>query len=245
LIFRELIFKHNEDIGQNCHLWIGTKSKTKMKECIRCGTCCKKGGPSFHLEDKVLIEKGFIPSKYLYTIRKGERFYDNVKECFLPASSDILKLKGQKGSWTCVFFNEINSHCTIYKHRPIECKALKCWDTTEIKRIYAQNRLTRQDLLSSIEGLWELVEGHQERCSYDRLKFFIDTLNKDNKNEALKGILEIIQYDKTIRELVMQKVGLETDLTDFLFGRPITETIKIYGLKIKEKEGKYILIPIR
>jgi hypothetical protein len=43
---------------------------------------------------------------------------------------------------------------------------------------------------------------------------------------------------------VVEKAGLETDLTDFLFGRPITETIKIYGLKIKEEEGKYILTPM-
>jgi len=219
-------------------------SKTKPKECIRCGTCCIKGGPSFHLEDKFLIDKGIIPSKYIYTIRKGERSYDNVKECFFPASSDILKLKGQKDSWTCIFFNEITNHCKIYEHRPMECKILKCWDTREIEKNYAKNRLTRQDLISSVEGLWEIVEGHQERCSYDMLQFFIDSLNKGKKDEALKGILEIIEYDIQIRELVVQKAGLETDLTDFLFGRPITETIKIYGLKIKKKEDKYILIPI-
>jgi len=219
-------------------------SKTKPKECIRCGTCCIKGGPSFHLEDKFLIDKGIIPSKYIYTIRKGERSYDNVKECFFPASSDILKLKGQKDSWACIFFNEITNHCKIYEHRPMECKILKCWDTREIEKNYAKNRLTRQDLISSVEGLWEIVEGHQERCSYDMLQFFIDSLNKGKKDEALKGILEIIEYDIQIRELVVQKAGLETDLTDFLFGRPITETIKIYGLKIKKKEDKYILIPI-
>jgi len=126
----------------------------------------------------------------------------------------------------------------------MECKILKCWDTREIEKNYAKNRLTRQDLISSVEGLWELVEGHQERCSYDMLQFFIDSLNKGKKDEALKGILEIIEYDIQIRELVVQKAGLETDLTDFLFGRPITETIKIYGLKIKKKEDKYILIPI-
>jgi len=215
-----------------------------MKECKQCGTCCKKGGPSFHLEDKYLIDKGIIPSKYIYTIRKGERSYDNVKECFFPASSDILKLKGQKGSWTCVFFSEINHRCKIYEHRPMECKVLKCWDTREIENIYAKNRLTRQDLISSVEGLWELVEGHQERCSYDMLQFFIDSLHKGKKDEALKGILEIIEYDINIRELVVQKAGLETDLTDFLFGRPITETIKIYGLKINKIKDKYTIIPL-
>lgn len=221
-----------------------TKREIQIKECIRCGTCCKKGGPSFHLEDKLLIEKGIIPSKYIYTIRKGERSYDNVKECFLPASSDILKLKGQKNSWTCVFFNEKNNNCTIYEHRPIECKVLKCWDTREIEKIYAKNRLTRNDLIASVEGLWELVKGHQERCSYDMLKLSINSLNTGKKEEALKGILDIIEYDNKIRDLTVQRTGLDPELTDFLFGRPIMETIKIYGLKIKEEEGKYTLIPM-
>lgn len=222
-----------------------SKPKTNYTECRRCGTCCKKGGPSFHLEDKILIEKGIIPSKFIYTIRKGERCYDNIKECLLPASSDILKLKGAKGSWTCVFFSEKDKACTIYNDRPMECRILKCWDTGEINRMYEKNRLTRKDLISSIEGLWELVEGHQERCSYDMIKSFIDALDhKDNRREALEGILAIIEYDKNIRNLTVQKAGLDPDLTDFLFGRPITETIKIYGIKIKEKEEKYIIVPM-
>ena len=222
-----------------------SEPKTKNTKCRRCGTCCKNGGPSFHLEDKMLIEKGMIPLKDIYTIRKGERCYDNIKECFLPASSDILKIKGQKGSKTCLFFNETDKECTIYNHRPMECRILKCWDTGEIQRIYAQNRLTRKDLISSIKGLWEIVEDHQERCSYDTLKILIDLLEKSNRQEALQRILNIIEYDKNIRNLTIQKAGLDPDITDFLFGRPVTETIRIYGIKIEEKKGKYILIPIR
>jgi Fe-S-cluster containining protein len=221
-----------------------SEPKTRNTKCRRCGTCCKKGGPSFHLEDKMLIEKGMIPLKHIYTIRKGERCYDNIQECFLPASSDILKIKAQKGSWTCVFFNERDMGCTIYDDRPMECRILKCWDTGEIQRMYAQNRLTRKDLISSIEGLWELVEGHQERCSYELLKYFVDALDKDNRQRALEGIQNIIEYDNQIRDLSVKKAGLDPDLTDFLFGRPIIETIKIYGIKIKEKEGKYIFTPM-
>ena len=212
-------------------------------ECRRCGTCCKIGGPSFHIEDKVLVEKGIILSKHLYTIRKGERSFDNVKGCILPASTDIIKIKGRKGSWTCVFFDEKNNECTIYDTRPMECRVLKCWDTREIEKIYAKNRLTRKDLISSIEGLWDLVEDHQKQCAYDLLTIFVDALNKDKKDVALIGILEIIEHDKKIRELVVRKAGLESDLTDFLFGRPITETIKMYGLTIEKDDDKYLLVP--
>lgn len=215
-----------------------------ITECIRCGTCCKKGSPSFHIEDKMLIEKGIILSKCLYTIRDGELSYDNVKESILPAASDIIKIKGQKDSWTCIFFNEKENECTIYDDRPLECRALKCWDTLEIEKIYFKNRLTRKDLISTIEGLWGLVEDHQKRCSYIKLKLFIDALNKDKKDETLKGILDIIEYDARIRELVVQNGGLDPEMTDFLFGRPITETIKMYGFKIIKQDDNYRLIPI-
>ncbi|MEA1949321.1 MAG: YkgJ family cysteine cluster protein [Thermodesulfobacteriota bacterium] len=215
-----------------------------ITQCIRCGTCCKKGGPSFHLEDKILIEKGIILSKNLYTIREGELCYDNVKESILPAVSDIIKIKGQKDSLTCIFFNEKENECTIYDSRPLECRALKCWDTREIERIYSKNRLTRKDLISTIEGLWDLIEDHQKRCSYEKLKLFIDILKKDKKNEVFKGILDIIEYDAQIRELVVQKTGLDPEMTDFIFGRPITETIRMYGFKIKKQDDNYRLIPI-
>jgi len=215
-----------------------------ITECIRCGTCCKKGGPSFHLEDKVLIEKGIILSKYLYTIREDELCYDNVKESILPAASDIIKIKGQKDSMTCIFFNEEENECTIYANRPLECRALKCWDTREIEKIYSKNRLTRKDLISTIEGLWDLIEDHQNQCSYETLKLFIDALNKDKKDEVLNGIFDIIKLDAKIRELVVQKGGLDPDMTDFIFGRPITETIRIYGFKIIKQNDNYRLIPI-
>jgi len=216
---------------------------TATTECRRCGTCCKKGGPCFHLEDKGLIEKGVILSKHLYTIRKGEPSFDNVKGSITPAATDIIKIKGRNGSWTCVFFDEKNTECTIYNTRPLECRVLKCWDTREIEKIYAKDRLTRKDLISDIEGLWDLVEGHQKQCGYDVLTLLVDALNTHKKDDALKGILDIIEHDIKIRKLVVEKAGLESDLTDFLFGRPITETIKMFGLKI-EKDGKrYLLVP--
>ena len=220
------------------------KQDPGITECSRCGTCCKKGGPCFHLEDKILIEKGIILSKYLYTIREHELCYDNVKDSFLPAASDIIKIKAQKDSLACIFFNERENECTVYDNRPLECRALKCWDTREIEKIYSKNRLARKDLLSNVEGLWGLVEDHQKRCSYEALTLFIDILKKEKKDGALKDILDIIEYDAQIRELVVQKGGLDPEMTDFIFGRPITETIRIYGFKIKKQGDNYHLIPI-
>jgi len=215
--------------------------KRKQFNCIRCGTCCKKGGPSFHLEDKNLIEKGIISSKYIYTIREGEPIFDNVQGRLLTATTDIIKIKGGKHSWTCIFFNEDDNDCKIYKNRPIECRALKCWDTEELERIYSKNRLTRKDLLSKIKGLWNLIEDHQTRCSYKKIKGFVRKLNADKRNEAIEGLLDIIQYDIHLRPLLAEKAGINPDMIDFLFGRPLTKTIKMYNLQVKRKGDRYYL----
>ncbi|MEA3437933.1 MAG: YkgJ family cysteine cluster protein [Thermodesulfobacteriota bacterium] len=207
---------------------INIKQNARITECIRCGTCCKKGGPSFHLADKPLIDKGIILSKHLFTIRKGELAYDNVRQELLPLSSELIKIKGKNDSSTCIFFNESEKKCEIYKNRPVECKALKCWDTREIEKIYSKDRLTRKDLLFNIEGLWELVKDHQSRCSYEKIKKMLQ--KQDNsKNAIQKEISEIIRYDTQIRHLVVKKGGMDSEILDFLFGRPLTVTIKSFG----------------
>lgn len=207
---------------------IHIKQNVRITECIRCGTCCKKGGPCFHLADKHLIDKGIILSKYLFTIRKGELAYDNVRQELLPLSSELIKIKGKNDSSTCIFFNESENKCNIYKNRPVECKALKCWDTREIEIIYSKNRLTRKDLLFDIEGLWKLVKDHQSRCSYDKIKKILQ--KQDNSKDAMqKEILEMIRYDTQIRHLVVKKGGMDSEILDFLFGRPLTATIKPFG----------------
>ena len=116
--------------------------------CIRCGTCCTKGGPGFHHADKALIEKGVIHSRYLYTIRKGELAYDNVMQCLAPVADDVIKLKGRDESWICIYYDEDQKACEIYDSRPLECRALQCWDTQPLEAIYDKNRLTRKDLVS-------------------------------------------------------------------------------------------------
>ncbi|MGD9151673.1 MAG: YkgJ family cysteine cluster protein, partial [Desulfobacterales bacterium] len=186
-----------------------TASKeTAVSTCQRCGTCCHKGGPSFHQADKALIESGEIPSKYLYTIRKGEMAYDNVRQCLEPVGSDIIKIKGKGNSWTCLFFDEAQAACTIYDNRPIECRALKCWDTAELEALYARKRLKREDLLAGIEGLWALIKNHQQRCNYDTILALIKAINSDQPGNARQKLAEIIQFDNEIRKLVVSQGGL-------------------------------------
>ena len=211
------------------------------ESCIRCGTCCEKGGPGLHQEDRMLIEKGRIPAKCLYTIRRGESAFDNVKGCLVPVDSDIIKIKGKEDSWTCIFFEEQNKGCAIYSHRPVECRALKCWDTGELEKIYARHRLTRDDLISEVEGLWDLIKDHQARCDYEKIKKLIGDLDGPHPGRARKELMEIIQYDAEIRKLVLEKGGLDPAMLDFLFGRPLVKTMPGYGIKVRQAGGKTLV----
>ena len=203
-----------------------------VSECRRCGTCCKKGGPSFHRKDKALIEKGVIHSKYLYTIRQGELAYDNVRQCLEPVSSDVIKIKGKGKTWTCILFDEEQNECTIYENRPVECRALKCWDTKALEDLYARKRLRRKDLIADIEGLWSIIKDHQERCNYETIQKLVEAINSGRRGEARQKLGEIIQFDIEIRKLVVSRGGLDTEMLDFLFGRPLKQTLKNFGLKM-------------
>jgi hypothetical protein len=50
------------------------------------------------------VDSGRIPARCLFTLRQGELARDNVKGVLAPLSAEIIKIKGQSGSWTCMFY---------------------------------------------------------------------------------------------------------------------------------------------
>ena len=217
------------------------RTENVKSDCNRCGTCCEKGGPGFHQDDRSLIDTGTIPSRCLFTIRQGEMAYDNVRGCLMPVDSDVIKIKGKADTWTCMFFDAPGKQCTIYDDRPGECRALKCWDTRELEQVYAGGRLTREDLIGEIEGLWDLIQDHQQRCDYEKIKKLIDDLDGAAGDEARKKLMEIIQFDAEIRKLVVDQGGMDPEMLDFLFGRPLGKTLPNYGIKIRQQGGKTVI----
>ena len=212
--------------------------------CIRCGTCCIKGGPAFHLQDRHLIDEGHIHTRHLYTIRKGEMVHDNVRDRILPSTGEMIKIKGSVGTWQCTFFREKDRACGIYAHRPQECRFLKCWDPTELAAMYADNRLTRLELLADVAGLWDLVEEHEQQCSYAGLRRNLDRLAGGSERDAVKAAISMVRYDQEVRRLAVVQGGVAHDMTDFLFGRPLSKTIEMFGYGVRERSGRHALVRI-
>jgi Fe-S-cluster containining protein len=200
-------------------------SLSPQPSCSRCGTCCRKGGPALHREDRHLVEQGLIHTRHLYTIRRGEWVHDPITGVLVQAAGDIIKIKGGSGTWACRFLDDGSQACRIYADRPLECRTLTCWNTAGIAGVYAIDRLTRKDLISGIAGLWELVSEHQQRCDVERLRRLRMPEDGPPAGRRARELAEIIRYDTELRNLVVSRAGLEAGMTDFLFGRPLQQVL--------------------
>ncbi|MBU1170433.1 MAG: YkgJ family cysteine cluster protein [Proteobacteria bacterium] len=208
--------------------------------CDRCSSCCVGGGPILRFADAHLIRTGKIPSANLYTIRKGEFLFDRDKMAMVPVTTDLIKINVTKKTMECIYLKDRNQ-CEIYTTRPTECRAFKCWDTTEIEMKYSEDPLQREDLLGDVDGLWDLISDHQGRCSYAKMKELTEKLSGDTDGTVLVEINEMIAYDNSLRETLVEKAKVDKAMLPFLLGRPFMETIAMFNMKIEEKNGCYYL----
>jgi Fe-S-cluster containining protein len=206
----------------------------KNASCKRCGTCCMGGGPAFHLADQKLIDEGIFPATQIYTIRQGEPVRDFIRSQITTAPTDIIKVKSADGTHACGVYDKQQSECTVYEDRPSECRAQKCWDPSESMNMYDKDRLTRKDLLSNVEGLWQVVEDHQKRCAYDAVLRFVEAKDETERERASEEVLSAIQYDVSLRSLVVEKMQLDPNMLEFLFGRPMLRVISLFGLVVEQ-----------
>jgi len=195
--------------------------------CQRCGTCCKKGGPSLHLEDQGLVETGRIPLSALVTIRKGEFVYNGRTGRVQRTKGEFIRIQGrEKTGWTCLYWDEQDHSCGIYPDRPIECRALTCWDTAAIEAIYEAPRLTRVELLQNASSEWiELIRIHEEHCSIDRLVAWLEAAPHADVSQ-IPSLQEAIAFDMHFRNLTVERSRIHPNLLPFLFGRPLSVVIR-------------------
>ncbi len=192
------------------------------------------------------MESGTIPLQQLFTIRQGEPAYDNVTGVIAPAATDIIMIKGNsKSSTICGFYDAAPKGCSIYAVRPAECRALKCWDTQEIERLYNCRRLTRRHLISKVEGIWDLVKDHQERCDYSHVAELAAQLKQvQPPSTSHKSLLDLIHYDESLRQVTCERAKLDPEMLPFLFGRALSFTIQMFQLKRVGTDQGIILRPL-
>ena len=216
------------------------EAPSSRTHCIRCGECCLGSSPTLQMADVSLVYDGFIERGNLYTIRLGELVRDNIRGELRVTDKEIIKIKEKKNSPGCIYYDEKAKACTIYEYRPIQCQALACWDDSEFMRVYARPKADRRDIIRDKIALG-LMKEHDKRCSYMELDKLVREVEKEGE-EAVEKILEVLKFDHHIRAFTSKKLDIGFSEMDFLFGRPLTGTITMFGLKvIREPDGSFFL----
>ena len=190
-----------------------------------------------------MVEAGELALRDIITIRQGEPAFNNVAGTVQAAETDILKIRSIDGkNPACCFFIEASCECSIYHHRPYECRVLQCWNPDPLMAIYQRDRLTRAHLLAKVEGLPELVQDHQARCDYGTISTLAHTIRREgDESSAQQQLLEMIRFDQSLREVTMERSGHDERMMEFLFGRPLAETIRMFRLRLARKDQGVIL----
>ena len=208
-----------------------------ITRCMRCGTCCLKGGPILHQEDKKILLAGHIGYQHLVTIRKGELALNPISGRLEPVHQELIKVRGKGKDWSCFFYAEKEASCAIYAHRLLECRLLKCWDTSGIMPVIGKNTIIRADIINSNDPIMKVIETHEQECSYQDVENLISNLSEVDKSKNLAKLTDLVRKDLAIRSYAISDLGLEAMFELFIFGRTLFKVLSARGLTIRMAHG--------
>ncbi|MBI4688846.1 MAG: YkgJ family cysteine cluster protein [Nitrospirae bacterium] len=207
--------------------------------CNRCGTCCMKGGPTLHKEDRKLFIAGHIGYQHLITLRKGEPAYTPITEKIEPVKEEIVRIAGKDKTWECLFYNKKNASCSIYLQRPLECRLLECRDTSKLISVIGKNTIARADLIASKDPILKIIKEHEKECPVRKVNDLISKLSKaKDKSKILGKLTFLIQKDMELRGQAVSEFGLSLQTELFYFGRPLFKLLIAAGIPINEINGE-------
>lgn len=214
--------------------------KTRPR-CIRCGTCCSKGSPTLVGKDLHLFTKNTLKPSEVATIRKGEPAYSNRTEEIVPSEIELIKIKETDNSRTCIFYDQSDKACTIYDVRPQQCRDQECWNSESMTERETGEPLTRADLLSRTGALWDIIQKHEERCSFPEFSRAMSRLSA-TQGQTVEDVMEFLKFDHHVREFLKENFSFPDDTMVFLLGRPLSELLPVYGLKLEHNpDGTFFL----
>jgi Fe-S-cluster containining protein len=201
--------------------------------CLRCGECCRKGSPTFYREDLEIVRRGVVQREQLIALRPGEVGFSHEAQGLVVLAEERLKIREKPDSRECLFFLSASGDCTIYDHRPLQCRNLECWNPEGFEKLTPRVFLKRKDLINPDDPLLAVMESHDTKCSPENLKKALRKISEggpSNQEEAL----DMLSFDRQIRQLLEEKYGLSPDQLTFLFGRPLPDLLPALGYRMEK-----------
>lgn len=206
--------------------------------CKGCGICCVKGGPALHAKDAFLFEENILQVQDVLTIRAGELVRDDVENKLKSLPAELIKIapiaNARPDDWTCRFYTS-KKRCFIHGKHPAECRAFYCKAPEDLMQLMHEEGLDREKIckLVNAPAWWvELIQNHEDRVNYALLAECI--IKMDTEEDAKEKFLEAIEYDRSLRELVVEKAAVPEEALNFLFGRPLLQTMVMFGFDARK-----------
>jgi hypothetical protein len=156
-----------------------------------------------------------------------------------PITVELIKIAGNGRDWTCLFYDEAAASCAVYRHRPLECRLLKCWDTSGIVSVIGRNTLQRSDIINSGDPVLELIKKHERECPCHEIDSLVSAFSVGQKKAAaLAGMKELVHNDLSIRTFAFKELELKREFEMFIFGRTVSQILSERGLKVTMNKGK-------
>ena len=92
-------------------------------------------------------------------------------------------------------------------------------------------------------NLLPLISAHNEKCGYPTITRHVEGI-QDRGETAVQEILKILRYDREIRKLTHERLAIDPSEMDLLYGRPLTQTIHMFGLKVEQEEDGALMLTV-
>jgi Fe-S-cluster containining protein len=204
--------------------------------CLQCGECCRQGSPTLYVEDRPILLKGIIRRLDLMTLRAGEIGFSNATHDLVLLPEERIKVKEKQGGRECLFLDSETNACRIYDDRPLQCRAMECWNPENFQSLDGQAFLSRKELFNPDDPMIPIIESHAKRCAISDLQEALSRIKK-NVDAAQDQALDILFFDQHLREYLSREQGITPENQVLLIGRPVFDLIQSFGFRIEEDMG--------
>jgi Fe-S-cluster containining protein len=198
--------------------------------CVRCGDCCKNAGPTLFAGDEAVLHEGHVSHAMLRTLRAGEEVWSHQVGERVVLEREIVMISPALAG-NCPLYDMGSHTCTAYDVRPAQCRAQKCWDTSDSDQLSTWSGLTRLDLLEDDDPLREVLEAHDRDASPSRMRELAEPAI-DGDDDAIAEIGAMLDADRTIRHDVVARELAPQSALPFLLGRPLDMIAAALGMAI-------------
>ena len=161
--------------------------------------------------------------------------YNPLKDCLEPVPIELIKVAGKEGGWSCFYYDEKESCCSLYEHRFLECRLLKCWDPSDLISVIYRDTICRADIINPEDPIMEVIALHEKECPHNKINALVSALSDGKKRKGIFADLSgFVQADSSLRVHALSKLGLGQEFELFIFGRPLYRILADRGLSVHE-----------